>query len=342
MLDLFTPIAEDEKLHPLFRLMLQDQYKAEREVLNSWADGFEDRDGKFVYEFQTTFESSMWELYLNAFLKELGAQTDFSHHAPDFVTKLNRDVVIEATIAAPPKGGEAAAGHTHRSAPDDFAEFNKQSAIRISNSMSSKIKKYRTSYANLNHVKKKPYVIALASYDRPYAHYAVNRAIVAVLYGLYVDEETTIAVGADDLIKYGIEAIIKNEDATIPVGLFTTDEYKDVSAVIYSSLATWGKIRALADNPSATTMYSTCHSHNNDSIMPEVRNVIKANYKENIADGIHILHNPFAEIPLDAETFHHDRIAQYFIGEEGNIEIEAPEDFLLLRQLMTITNSGNS
>lgn len=339
MLDLFTPIAEDEKLHPLFRLMLQDQYRAEREVLNSWADEFEDRDGKFIYEFQTTFESSMWELYLNAFLKELGAQTDFSQNAPDFVTKLDREIVIEATISAPPKGGEAAAGHTHKSAPKDFAEFNKQSAIRISNSMSSKIKKYRTSYSNLDHVKEKPYVIALASYDRPYAHYAVNRAIVAVLYGLYIDEETTIAIGADEVIKYEIDAIIKNKEATIPVGLFMTDEYKDVSAVIYSSLATWGKIRALADNPSAATMYSTCHSHNNNSIIPEIRNVIKSDYIENIADGIHILHNPFAERPLDANTLHHERIAQYFIDKEGNMKIEAPEDFLLLRQLMTLTTS---
>ncbi len=110
MLDLFTPIAEDEKQHPLFKMMLQEQYKPEQDVLNSWAQGFEDRDGKFIYEFQTTFESSMWELYLHAFLKDLGAQTDFSHHAPDFVTELDRHITLEATIAAPPQGGEAPQG----------------------------------------------------------------------------------------------------------------------------------------------------------------------------------------------------------------------------------------
>lgn len=129
MLDLFTPLAEDEKQHPLFKMMLQEQYKPERDVLNSWAQGFEDRDGKFIYEFQTTFESSMWELYLHAFLKELGAQTDFSHHAPDFVTELDRHITLEATIAAPPQGGEAPAGHSQMFAPTDFAEFNRQSAI---------------------------------------------------------------------------------------------------------------------------------------------------------------------------------------------------------------------
>ncbi|EPG0370580.1 TPA: glycosaminoglycan attachment site [Photobacterium damselae] len=333
MLDLFTPIAKDEKQHPLFKMMLQEQFEPERDVLTSWAQGFKDRDGKFTYEFQTTFESSMWELYLHAFLKDLGAQTDFSHHAPDFVTKLDRHITLEATIAAPPQGEEAPVGHTQLFAQMDFAEFNQQSAIRISNSLSSKIKKFRTSYSDLPHVKNKPYVIGLASFDRPFSHFAVNRGIIAVLYGLYVDEETTIAMGANELIKYPVEAVVKNENASIPVGLFTSDEYKDVSAVIYSSLATWGKIRALADNPDAMSVYHTFHLPKGDSIMPEIRNTIKAEYKEEIADGLHILHNPFAEYPLDVNTFNHARVAQYFFDPEKGINVIAPDDFLLLRQL---------
>ncbi|WP_197075728.1 glycosaminoglycan attachment site [Salinivibrio sp. KP-1] len=343
MMDLFTPIAEDEKLHPIFKMILQKQYGPEREVLNSWAKGFEDRDGKFVYELQTTFESSMWELYLNAFLNELGANTDFSKYAPDFVTELDRPIVLEATIAAPPQGGEAPTGHSQKFAPTDFSNFNQQSAIRISNSLSSKIKKYRTSYSKLEHVKDKPYVIGLASFDRPYSHYAVNRAIVAVLYGLYVDEETTIATGANELIKYPVDAVIKNENATIPLGLFTTDEFKDVSAVIYSSLATWGKIRALADNPSAQTVYHTSHLPVDGGIFPEMRNSMKSDYVEDIADGLHILHNPFAEHPLDVNTFNHERVAQYFVDpEKGMMDVIAPDDFLLLRQLMSAVVRGDA
>lgn len=118
--------------------------------------------------------------------------------------------------------------------------------------------------------------------------------------------------------------------------MFTTDEYKDVSAVIYSSLATWGKIRALADNPNAMSVYHTCHLPKGDSIIPEVRNTIKAEYKEDIADGLHILHNPFAEYPLDANTFNHARVAQYFFDPEKGINVIAPDDFLLLRQLNSV------
>ncbi|EHN67966.1 hypothetical protein [Aliivibrio fischeri] len=336
MLDLFTPITEKEKLHPIFQMILQEQYKPERDVLNCWAEGFEDRDGKFVYEFQTTFESSMWELYLHQFLKDLGAKIDLTHYAPDFVVELNQPITIEATIAAPAQGGIAPAGHNQKIAPKDFAEFNQQSTIRILNSLSSKIKKYRESYVQLDHVKDKPYIVGLASFDRPFSHFSVNRGIVAALYGIYVDEETTIATGAKELIKYPVDAVVKNENTTIPVGLFTTDEYKDVSAVIYSSLATWGKIRALADNPTAMTAYNTFHFPIGDSIIPEIRFAMKSEYTEDHADGLHILHNPFAEYPLDVSTFNHTRVAQYFIDPEKGLNVIAPDDFLLLRQLQSI------
>lgn len=342
MLDLFTPVADEDKQHPIFKMILEEKYQPERDVLISWADGFEDRDGKFVYEFQTTFESSMWELYIHAFLKDLNAEIDFSHHAPDFVAELNKKLTIEATIAAPPQGGEPAAGHTQKHAPKDFAEFNQQSAIRISNSLSAKIKKYRGSYSKLEHVKDKPYVIALASFDRPFAHYAVNRSIIAVLYGVYFDEENTIKAGADHIIRYPVKAVVKNENVGIPVGLFTTEEYCDVSAVIYSSLATWGKIRGLADSPEAMSVYNTCHLPVTDSLIPEVRFTKKSEYTEHLADGLHIIHNPYAENPLDVSVFSHERIAQYFLDPDTGMEIIAPDDFLLLRQLMSITPKKNA
>ena len=55
--------------------------------------------GKFVREFQTTFNSSFWELYLFAVLKNPGIEVDFSHSSPDFVAK-NLPLTIEATIAS--------------------------------------------------------------------------------------------------------------------------------------------------------------------------------------------------------------------------------------------------
>lgn len=334
-MDLFKRIAEEDKLHPIFKMLMQNQYAPEREVLSDWANGFQDRDGKFIYEFQTTFESSMWELYIHAFLKELGAQIDFSHHAPDFVVRINEPFTIEATIAAPAIGCTPAYLHTEKISSINFNDFNRDSAIRILNSLSGKQKKFKDSYSKKEHVKDKPFVIALASFDQPFSHFSVNRSIMMVLYGVYFDEEATIEQSTENVIRYLVDEVQKNSKTSIPVGLFTNDEYRDVSAIIYSSLATWGKIRALADNPNALTIYQTFHP-NNDSIIPIIKTTPKHSYSESLADGLHIFHNPYATHKLDAHTFEHERVAQYFMDQNGSLKIISPDDFLLLRQLRTL------
>ena len=85
MLDLFTPIVESEKQHYIFKILSNETMYAERNVILDWADGFVDRDNKFVKEFQTTFESSLMELYLNKILKSENIDIDYKHNAPDFV-----------------------------------------------------------------------------------------------------------------------------------------------------------------------------------------------------------------------------------------------------------------
>jgi len=51
-IDLFTPTIPIYEQHPIFKMILNAEYSAEREVINAWAEGFQDRDGKFINEFQ--------------------------------------------------------------------------------------------------------------------------------------------------------------------------------------------------------------------------------------------------------------------------------------------------
>lgn len=64
-MELFTLAKKmtDKLCHPKF-LLLRDQLFIERKVLSEWADGMEDRDGKFVREFQETFHSAFWEIII--------------------------------------------------------------------------------------------------------------------------------------------------------------------------------------------------------------------------------------------------------------------------------------
>jgi hypothetical protein len=81
---LFDPIVEPALQHPNFRSLLELRNGFTLDVLNDWANGFVDRDRKFVREFQTTFNSSFWELYVFAVLKKFGLRPDFSKSSPDF------------------------------------------------------------------------------------------------------------------------------------------------------------------------------------------------------------------------------------------------------------------
>ena len=303
----------------------------------AWAKGFIDRDKKFIYEFQTTFESCLWELYLHGYLKEIGAKLDFSFSSPDFVANVGQEICIEATIAAPSAQGKAAYGYAISDIPTDLNTFNAQSTLRICNSFISKERKYREKYSKLPHVQDKPFVIAIASYDRPFSHLAANRPVMSALYGLYYDEETTISQQSPTVLSYTVDSVAKTQKVAVPLGFFLDDSYKHISAVIYSSLATFGKIRALADNPNAQSIYTSFHP-NEHALEPLVKITPKSDYTEHLVDGLYVLHNPFAERPLEKDTLSHPRLAQVFASGNGEIEMLAPNDFLLLRFLQTISS----
>ncbi len=336
-MDLFNTIAPEAKLHRIYSMLKDELYKPEQDVVRSWAEGFVDRDGKFPYEFQTTFESSLWELYLYAFLKELGAEVDFSHITPDFVVNGDQAFCIEATIAAPSVDGTSTIGNgmPPLSYLQDLNEFNRKAVLRICNSLSNKINKYRSNYCNLPHVKDKPFIVAIASYDQPFSHMESNRAIMAALYGIYFDEEATIASGSDRILARHVEEVEKKGDVSVPLGYFFNEEHSEISAVIYSCLVTWGKIRALADNSEAHSIYKTFHL-NTKSIVPEVRVAGKKDYVEYLADGLYIFHNPFATYRLSPQCLGHERIWQVVPETDGSMKVIGPDDFLLTRQLLSL------
>lgn len=334
-LPLFHDVAKTEAQHPIYKMIRDGDYSAERKVLLDWSKGFEDRDGKFCHEFQTSFEPCLWELYLYAFLKDIKATSDFKYDAPDFVVNAGEQLCIEATISAPAQGAPSPHGFPMDALPDDFNHFNQQATIRLCNSFISKVRKLRDRYSKLPQSANKPFVIAIASFDRPFSHMSAMRPAIAALYGLYHDEMKTIETGSNKIISYNVDGVAKNNNANIDLGYFCTPEYSDVSAVIFSSLATWGKVRAVADNPASLSFYTTYHP-NPHSLHPIIKQMRKSEYSEHLLDGLWIFHNPFADKPLDPKTLYHERLAQCFVKDDGELDFEAPDDFLLLRHLTSI------
>ena len=336
LFNLFAPLVAEERRHPIFSKLQQPEYLAEREVLNHWSEGFVDRDGKFVKEFQTSFESSMWELYIFACIKELGGKVEFGHIAPDFVTTIaDQDLCIEATVARPARGSPNAHGAGMPYPLNDLHAFNAESMLRICNSFERKAKKFVDSYGSFPYVQGKPYVIALAPFSSPHSHLSVDRPIAAALYGIFADEEATLSLGLPEMLQYPVNAVAKNSSTDVDLGYFCDGNYDFVSAVIYSPIANWGKIRALAVAPNACTIYDTLH-RNPNSLAPRFRRAKKRDYTEHLLDGLYIFHNPFARIPLDPTTFCHERVAQVVFEDRLTPRLIAPLDFLQVRMLYSL------
>lgn len=81
-MDLFKLEIEERNLHPDVKSIIdQACYAQARDNINIWANGLSQRRKewrKFVKEFQLTFNSSFWELYLNKAFAELGFKVDYS------------------------------------------------------------------------------------------------------------------------------------------------------------------------------------------------------------------------------------------------------------------------
>jgi hypothetical protein len=307
-LNLFDPVVPEEQMHPNFRSILSTRNGYNMDVLQDWARGFVDRDGKLVKEFQTTFNSSFWELYLFALLKKYGVQVDFSKSRPDFcVPSLSFN--IEATIASNAQGVTPEFARLGSAPPSDLNVFNLQTIVRLSNSLAAKQRKYIESYAALDHVKERPFVLAVTNFDQPFSFMACQRPIEAVLYGYYVDEERYIATGGKEGRLQGEELrrVFKDNGSSIELGLFTTPAYREISAVVFNGCATMGKVRALSADPNPGIAFTALRL-NPASDQPHIIRELKRRYQETLLDGLRIYHNPFAEHPLDPAIFRHPNV----------------------------------
>ncbi len=97
---LFEPIVAQEKLHPVFeRLRTWAGGEPARWMLDDVYQSFEDPEGNFLEQFQTTgFDARYFELYLFAYFSRSGFTVKRTHQNPDFL--VSRDgvtVAVEAT-----------------------------------------------------------------------------------------------------------------------------------------------------------------------------------------------------------------------------------------------------
>ena len=338
-------------MHPHFRDVYRNPiFKCQRDVLTSWASDFVDRDNKFVKEFQTTFNSSFWELYLFQLFKQFDCSIDMNHAAPDFVIqKDNQEIVVEAVVAneaegATPEWATDIDNFSDFYALGDFSEFNRNAMIRLSNSICKKHERYRRSYRALEHVKNRPFIIALAPFHAPYHYFCADVPIRSVLYDYYVDESALLnnpqeyPDGRPPTKHLGV--VKKDNGSGIPLGLFNDERMREVSAIIFNPTATWGKIDALSQCDDQSVFYFFTLKCDNGMITSNI--LPKYRYSESIFSGLQIYHNPFASYPISPDLFGRDEVTQCFgyLPNSDLLGYDNLSNILMFRSVFRCTTFG--
>lgn len=341
--NLFKNLNLQKELHQKY-LDLRDTPSLinQKEQLEKWFEGFEDRDNKIVTEFQTTFHSTLWEIYLYAAFKDMGYEIDFRHDRPDFILKDKPNILVEATVSNIKQGGiqentrdlsNILNMFTHPLLQPNFDYELKEAITRYGSSILTKKNKYQD-YLKCDWVSpENPYVIALSSYAQVDYGRDYIYGIMALLYGLYFIPEDN-----DFTLK---RSIIKNEStAEIPLGIFFDESYTDVSAVIFSTTTTIGKLTATvaSNNPAYTeNLVFNLYRDFLDENEPYKVSLVSPETKETLTDGLFVFHNPNTKKPLPLEAFQGLGVTQYYcenvtLKRTGNpnptiARINIPEQF---------------
>lgn len=343
--DLFTPIVPEQQFHPYFARLAKRAPEAERNVLRSWANGFLDRDGKFVKEFQTTFNACFWELYLHASLKELGLQIDMTHASPDFVVDgAAGALALEAVVALNPDGlSPDWAKHYLDDGTGTGADRERLldlAALRLTQSIQAKSGKWLKSYSKLAHCAERSFVICVAPFEQPQSQQQGTQAIARVLFGepqhlTLRDEGREFAIGSVTMHQS-----FKGSGARVELGLFRDARLAHVSGVLFSSLATWSKVSALAEDDGRALVFHAVRLQSDGALVPSASQ--KASYVEGLLEGLNLFVNPFAAQALDTAFWSKAGVAVHqLIGADLRAESVLPDGMLVSRRCIGFASAAD-
>jgi hypothetical protein len=322
-------VRDREWLDPDFiRLATDEGFSPARGIIEPMMRWYEDADGNFVEQFQTTgFDARIWELYLFAAMTEAGFVLDRSFAVPDFIAQgLLGEVCIEATTVNPTldASGTPVAARPPNTPEQQLAYLREYLPIRYAGPLTTKLAKR---YWELSHVKGIPLVLAIQDFHDLMSMTWSRSALPVYLYGC-VHEHRREADGSLTIIP---QRVTTHRWGTkeVPSGFFMLPGAENISAVIFNSSATLSKFnrighiagfgservrlvrRGLAIDPEPYA-----------SEPKEFVQVVDDSYSESWIEGMDVYHNPRASYPLDpamlAEAAHHHLLS------DGQVESVLP------------------
>lgn len=239
---LFDLVVAEEKLDKNFaRIRTATTSIAARVMLEDVFKSFEDPDGNFKEQFQTTgFDNRFFELYLHAYLSRSGFSIDRSYPNPDFLV-MNGEVTacIEATTVNPSTSG-LIAKYGRKVAELTSAELleyaREELPLRFGSALYSKMKK---EYWKKLQCIDRPFVIAIqAFHDERSLHFSDT----ALLEYAYASRQTAgWSEGGDLMLNNAKVETHTLGEKSISSGFFMLPGSENVSALLFSNSGTHAK-----------------------------------------------------------------------------------------------------
>jgi len=306
-------------------------------------ESFTDPDGNFIEQFQSNgFDARVLELCLYAAFSEMG----YCVHrpkAPDFVIERNGyRIAVEATTTNPSTSGVLAQDGRalHSLSREELWEYlHNEWAIRLGGPLTAKLQKR---YWDRRECSGLPLVLAIEAFHDPLALHLSHTTVAEYLYGFQVVSRAIIAgqmvaepahLGAHNL---GMKSI--------PSGFFNLPDAENISAVIFTNAATSGKFTRMGwekhGGITATNVARVGAMWNSD---PDVRHATWFAYdlreplmRERWTDGMVVLHNPRARVPLPNGAF--GELTQVYTPFEENF---AKRHVFSSRTILNASPSGS-
>lgn len=329
--DFFTPVHEPERLNPDFmKLVNESAFSPAKEIIEPMMRWYEDADGNFVEQFQTTgFDQRIWELYLFSMLNELGYVIDREKTVPDFCCAgLQGQMTIEAVTVGPTRNGSEIVPPPPIDTPEQQSAYLKEyMPIKFGSALFSKLKK---EYWKHDHVAGLPFVLAIADFSSIGSMSYTSSALERYLYGFSFDE--TIDVSGNPVISpQKIEQHTWGEKKPIPSGYFDLPKAENISAVISTTSGTISKFNRIglsAGFGSGNVLMireGTLMDHDPKAISPlYFKGIVNdPGHHEAWVEGLNVYHNPRAKTPLPEHMF--QNAAHHYCDENGNRSATIPD-----------------
>lgn len=310
-LDFFTPVAPQARLASDFRALASRRgYAPARGILKPMMHWYEDVDGNFVQQFQTSaFDARMWELYLFATFHEMGYAIDRIHAVPDFrCIGLFGSFTVEAVTVNPTrdKKGAVVAPPPSSTPEEQWAYLREYMPIKFAGPLTAKLDK---KYWEKPGAQGQPFLLAIADFHSAGSMTMTRSALPVYLYGY----DHKWAHTADGRLEITPVKVAEHRWGTkvVASGFFDLPNAEHVSAVIFSNSGTISKFNRMGllagfGPPSVRLIrrgFAVDPDPNASAPRPFAVEVEPGSYNESWAEGLDVFHNPRALHPVNPVMF---------------------------------------